>query len=234
MGARRARPVVLDAGAFIAFERIRSRPLLLLLAAAVTCCGGRPPAVEPPAHEIPPPAADAGTPPLAASAASAASAPSANAAAPPADAGAPLPQPATLTIDERAQIASSALELALVEKAIPDYGLLKNPKKVVLAVDNLEGAAPVVKGVELSVMSADAIRAKADREGDFLFLAFGPIEMQADGAVHVSLRNTWALGAASRQAGKIIMSGGGMALRFRREGPNRNAWKREVLMKWIS
>jgi len=150
---------------------------------------------------------------------------------------APLPMPDAgapavgLTLDERSEIVSSALELALVEKAIPDYNLLKNPKSVVLADANLAGLAPKANGVTLQVMSADAIQSKADREGDFLFLEFGPMTTDADGSIRVSLSNRWALSSASRKAGKIVLSGGGFGLRFRRD---RAGWKREVVMKWIS
>ena len=46
-------------------------------------------------------------------------------------------------------------------------------------------------GHKIILMSTDSIQAKADREGDFLFLEFKYFQTQNDGSVKVRLDNDW-------------------------------------------
>ncbi len=142
----------------------------------------------------------------------------------------PPPEPASLAQADRDEMARLALDLALVARQIPDHGLLKDPKHVVVSTENLPAPPPRLDGVELLPMSADAVQSKADREGDFVYIVLGAPEAHPKG-IRLSIFNRWAIGAASKKAGKIFLSGGGMSLLFHKEG---GAWKVDIVTKFIS
>lgn len=189
-----------------------------------------PPEKTSPATAAPdPPPSPASAAPAPSAAPTASSTPTAGSAdAPPQEL--PPPQPASLAQADRDEMARLALDLALVARQIPDHALLKDPKHVVVSTENLPAPPPRLDGVELLPMSADAVQAKADREGDFVYIVLGAPEAHPKG-IRLSIHNRWAIGAASKKAGKIFLSGGGMSLLFHKEG---GAWKVDVVAKFIS
>lgn len=201
--------------------------VLVLLAA----CSGRSPAPVPAPAPVPTPAPAPAPAPVPVP-------PSPQPVAPaPVDAGLPdgvssdadAPAPAELTEGDRREIVRAALEVALVDRKIPDHALLKDPKNVLVDRENLHGPPPALPGIALTAVSSDEAQARADRTGDFLYLELGELRRTGDD-VSLSVRNRWAIGLASRKAGKIFLSGGGLSLRFTRTP---EGWRPKIVATWI-
>ena len=65
---------------------------------------------------------------------------------------------------------------------------------------------PNLPGINIILLTPDAIQEKADAEGDFTYLRFTSFEIQRDGVL-VNLDNIWAVGKDSMYA---YLSGGGV------------------------
>jgi hypothetical protein len=133
-----------------------------------------------------------------------------------------------LTQADKSAVIKSSLEIALLNKQIPDYGLLKDKRNVVLSTENIPPRfVPKVSGVNLILLSPEQIKRKANLEGDFVFFSFRNIESNGD-RISVVLTNTW---VKSKNSRKVYLSGGGMFLEYRKEN---DKWVGEVVGSWIS
>jgi len=64
-----------------------------------------------------------------------------------------------------------SLEWGLVEKNVPDYGLLSDPQNIVLVLEGFETrTVPKLPGANLTLLSKEEVKAKVDAEGDFLYV----------------------------------------------------------------
>jgi hypothetical protein len=134
------------------------------------------------------------------------------------------------TTDDKSEIVRLTLERALGDQEIPDYGLLTaGGKTLVLSSENIEDVdVGPVPGFELVVLSRDEIQAKADAEGDFLYLFFNPFEEESIDRVKVSFGSQWAVAQDSTSG---YLSGGGLQLVYDRRP---EGWVGEVVAAWIS
>jgi len=135
----------------------------------------------------------------------------------------------SLSDEDRAELIRLTLERALIEQEIPDYGLLEDPANVVLSTENIDAAlVPELPGVSLELLTPDEIQARADEQGDFLYLRFDRLEADSAEEVSVSLSNSWAVGADSDN---VYLSGGGFTIEYTKTG---ESWTGEVTETWIS
>ena len=131
---------------------------------------------------------------------------------------------------DKSEIVQLTLERALLEQEIPDYGLLTaEGNGLILSSENIEdvelGAVP---GFDLVLLSAEEIQAKADAEGDFLYLFFNPFEEESSDRVNVSFGSQWAVAEDSTSG---YLSGGGLQMVYERRP---EGWVGEVVAAWIS
>jgi hypothetical protein len=132
--------------------------------------------------------------------------------------------------DDKSQIVQLTLEKALVEQEIPDYTLLTaGGDELILSSENIEdveiGDMP---GIDLVVLSREEIQARADAEGDFLYLFFNPFEVETDDRVNSGFGSQWAVGQDSTAG---YLSGGGWQMVYERQP---DGWVAEVLAVWMS
>jgi hypothetical protein len=118
-----------------------------------------------------------------------------------------------LSASDRAAITRLALQVALEKKKIPDYKLLRNPRRVVISTSNLKLPPPRLRGVKLIPLSPKAIQARANKRGDFLYLRLGVITAGPNGP-RLWIYNRWVLSARSIKRRKIMLSGGALLLEF--------------------
>jgi hypothetical protein len=131
--------------------------------------------------------------------------------------------------DDKAQVVRLTIERALFAQEIPDYQLIADQSNIVLSTQNLDRAwVPQLDGINIILLDPKEIQAKADHEGDYLYLRFRELEIQKDGRIIVSLDNVWAVSKNSRL---LYLSGGGFTIEYRREN---GRWVGEVTMSWIS
>jgi hypothetical protein len=128
-----------------------------------------------------------------------------------------------------AEIIKLTLERALVDQEIPDFQLLEDKENIVLSAENIDPSlAPTLPGINLILLTPEEIQARADEEGDFLYLSFQPIESESESKATVSLNNTWARATDSET---MYLSGGGFTVEYTKESGN---WTGEVTTAWIS
>jgi len=130
---------------------------------------------------------------------------------------------------DRAQLIRLTLERALLAKEIPDYELLANQEEIILSLKNIDPSlVPELPGVNLITMTPEEIQAKANDEGDFLYLEFQEIVASSPDRVSISLNNGWAVAENSKTG---YLSGGGFVIEYVKEG---DIWSGEVIGIWIS
>lgn len=129
-----------------------------------------------------------------------------------------------------AEIIRLSLNIALVDKEIPDYHLIKDKENIILCTENLvEGLMPEMDIVNLVILDLDDIQSKADREGDFLYLRFTKLDMHTDGmGATVHLDNMW---MSRRGSPYAYLSGGGLNISFIKES---GIWNGKIQAIWIS
>jgi len=132
--------------------------------------------------------------------------------------------------DDKSQIVRLTLERTLVDQEIPDYNLLTaGGDELILSSENIEDVEiGDVPGIDLVVLSREEIQAKADAEGDFLYLFFNPFEVETDNLVNLSFGSQWAVGQDSTAG---YLSGGGLQMIYERQ---LEGWEGEVLAVWMS
>jgi hypothetical protein len=138
----------------------------------------------------------------------------------------------TLIEKDSIELVRLTLQYALSERHIPDYKLIKDTINYILLPINIQPSwIPQLLGHKIILMSTDSIQAKADREGDFLFLEFKYFQTQNDESVKVCLDNDWCFSRLPTSGSHSNLSGGGIILTFFRDG---QSWKRSELMQiWI-
>jgi hypothetical protein len=128
-----------------------------------------------------------------------------------------------------AEIVRLSLIIALVDKEIPDYHLIKDKENIVLCSENInEFLVPEIDGVNLIVLDLDEIHSKADREGDLLYLRFTKLWIINDRHAIVNLDNMWMMRTGRPY---MYLSGGGLSISFNKES---GVWNGRVLSIWIS
>lgn len=134
------------------------------------------------------------------------------------------------TNEDKTEIVRLSLERALVDQEIPDYGLLvEKGNEIVLSAENIgDVTVPDLPGLMLIVLSPEEIQAKADREGDFLYLRFNPFEIETPDKVSVGLGSQWAVAEDSTTG---YLSGGGLQMIYQRQ---HESWAGEVEAIWMS
>ncbi|MDI7276306.1 MAG: hypothetical protein QME94_10025, partial [Anaerolineae bacterium] len=86
-------------------------------------------------------------------------------------------------------------------------------------------------GRKVIILDTSAIRARADSEGDFLYLRFDRVDLREDEAT-VRLSLIWAISKATRESGRAPLACGGAEVLFRLE---EQTWAAaQVLALWHS
>lgn len=130
---------------------------------------------------------------------------------------------------EHADILELALTRALVDRELPDVGLLQDRHRVVLSDSHIEREwLPVLPGIELILMSEEQIAAKANRDGDFLFVYVSDFDLGVENTARVRVQSVW---ARSDDSTVIYQSGGGFTVTYERDGDN---WVEASSVSWIS
>ncbi|MFZ3130616.1 MAG: hypothetical protein WA125_05795 [Desulfosporosinus sp.] len=125
-----------------------------------------------------------------------------------------------ITNNSRKMIVKRTLEIALVEKKLPDYELLNKEDSITLSLENIDPETiPKIPGVNFIVLSPELIQEKANNEGDVLYLRFSNLKVHFLQS-SVSLDNSWATAVKSK---KGYLSGGGFTI-----------WFFNVLGNWIN
>jgi len=142
----------------------------------------------------------------------------------------PADEPADLLSDEdQADLIRLTLERALVDKEVPDYQLLAEQGPFVLSTENVDPAlVPELEDVDLTLMTPEEIQARANEEGDFLYLRFDEITAESADKATVSFSNAWAI---SEDSDVGYLSGGGFSIEYVRE---LGGWHGEITSVWIS
>lgn len=135
-----------------------------------------------------------------------------------------------LSAADRAELIRLTLARALIDREIPDYNMLTEGQAfVVLSTENIDPSlVPELDGVMLDVLTPEEIQAKADADGDFLYLRFQDVTAVSADEARVSLANTWAIASDSDQ---VYLSGGGFTIEYTR---TTDGWQGEVTEAWIS
>ena len=140
-------------------------------------------------------------------------------------------QTKTFTDDDKIELIKRTLKVALVEKQLPDYNLLKDTTQIILSSENIRSSwIPQFSDFHLIVLSPDSIKSLANYKGDFLFLAFKSFSVKENADIQVTLANEWSVSQKSSEEKLIFMSGGGLSLFFYKEfgqwkeRPTRESW----------
>ena len=136
----------------------------------------------------------------------------------------------SFTADDKTEVVRLSLERALVDQEIPDYQLLvQESDEIVLSSENISDIeVPEIPGYQLLLLTPEEIQAKANAEGDFLYLQFNPFEVNSPDEVGVGLGSQWAVADASTVG---YLSGGGLQMLYTREDAG---WIGEVEAIWMS
>ena len=136
-----------------------------------------------------------------------------------------------ISIEDKKTIVRLMLEGVISGGGWFDYRLKQDNRKVlILSTRNLDkNLVPSFPGVDLILLSPGAIQKKADEEGMFMYLAFGPMNVISADTVAVSLSSLWALG--KKDKGVVILSGGGRDFYWIREN---DVWINRGFSSWRS
>ncbi len=134
-----------------------------------------------------------------------------------------------LSQEDRAEVIRLTLERALVDQEVPDYQMLAEQGTFVLSTENVDPAlVPELEGIDLTLLTPEEIQARANEEGDFLFLRFDEMSAESADKVTVSFSNAWAVAEDSDTG---YLSGGGFSIEYVREN---GGWNGEITSIWIS
>lgn len=132
--------------------------------------------------------------------------------------------------EDVAELIRLTLERALVAQEIPDYQLLTAASQtIILSTENIDPTlVPQLAGINLMLLSPEEVQAKANAEGDFLYLRFAEITAVSPTNAFVSLDNTWMPATGSEMG---YLSGGGFTIEYEKTA---NGWQGEITGMWIS
>lgn len=106
---------------------------------------------------------------------------------------------------------------------------MQDRQNVILSTENIgEVTVPDVSGFSIILLTPTEIQDRANAEGDFLHLRFGPLQNEGADKVNVGLGNVWATAEGSSIG---YLSGGGLEMVYecRQDG-----WAGEVVAMWMS
>ena len=127
------------------------------------------------------------------------------------------------------KILDLAMERALIEKKIPDHGLLADPWKVILSNRNLPAEwKPRLPGVDILVLAEAEIKTRANRDGDFLFIYVSELTFPDSDTANIRVHSVW---AKADESTVVYLSGGGFAVIYKKDG---DTWKEVSSASWIS
>jgi hypothetical protein len=144
--------------------------------------------------------------------------------------GQQLPDAQAASTDSReVTILNLAMERALIEKKIPDYGLLADPRKIILSDRNLPADwVPQLADIEIRILSEAEIEARANRDGDFLFIYISELSFPDSDTASVRVHSMW---ARAKDSKIVYLSGGGFVVIYQKDG---ETWKESSSASWIS
>jgi len=140
------------------------------------------------------------------------------------------------TISEHSGVVSDedkaeVIRLTLAQAISSKLGLLEreqSDKGVILSTRNIKPEwVKDVPGIRISLLGQKQIQAKADREGDFLYMSFPEITTRG-ACVAVTVTNTWAV---ARHSKLVHLSGGGYTYEYRKES---GKWIGKFVIGWVS
>ena len=136
----------------------------------------------------------------------------------------------SFSTDDKTEVVRLSLEKALADQEIPDYQLLvRESDEIVLSSENItEIEVPDVTGFQLLLLTPEEIQAKANAEGDYLYLQFNPFEVNSPDEVAVGLGSQWAVADDSTVG---YLSGGGLQMLYTRGDVG---WSGVVEAMWMS
>lgn len=137
-----------------------------------------------------------------------------------------------LTAADKDEIIKPMLEEALTRKSIPSYVNLIVGNDALLSTVNIESQRiSNLAGLRLVLLSPSEIQARANRQGDLMYLEFGKFEPHGSCAA-VSLSNRWADGTTTIETGPKSRLGEGCLyyVFYKRSGK----WVGEFVDGWIS
>ncbi|MDA1188392.1 MAG: hypothetical protein O2854_01740 [Chloroflexi bacterium] len=115
-----------------------------------------------------------------------------------------------LTDEDKAAIVRAALEWAIVDQNVPDYGLL-NPDSIVLSLEGIGVIEiPELEGLNFVILSAEEVQARANESGDFPYVRVSEVRQNGT-VVEISIETQMAA-AEDSEIGYLV--GGGCFLRF--------------------
>ena len=127
------------------------------------------------------------------------------------------------------KILDLAMKRALTEKKIPDHGLLADPRSVILSNRNLPADwEPRLAGVEIRILTQAEIEARANRDGDFLFIYVSELSFPDSDTANIRVHSMW---ARAKDSTIVYLSGGGFAVIYQKNG---DTWKEVSSASWIS
>lgn len=136
---------------------------------------------------------------------------------------------AVSTDSREATILNLAMERALIEKKIPDYGLLADPRKIILSDRNLPADwVPRLADIEIRIMTEAEIGTRANRDGDFLFIYVSELSFPDSDTASVRVHSMW---ARAKDSKIVYLSGGGFVVIYQKDG---ETWKESSSASWIS
>ena len=137
-----------------------------------------------------------------------------------------------LTAADKDEIITLMLEDALTRKRIPSYSNLIMDNNALLSTVNIESQrVSNPAGLRVVLLSPGEIQARANRQGDLMYLEFGKFEPHGS-CVAVSLSNLWADGTSTIETGPKTLLGEGCLnyVFYKRSGK----WMGEFVDGWVS
>ena len=114
---------------------------------------------------------------------------------------------------DRQELIRVAFEWALLNKNLPDYGLLPDPTNVLISLENLPvDDLPTLPGVTLTALTEVELQSKADDEGSLMRMSLDNLVIAGDTA-EIKVANWW---IASSTETRGFLSGGFCDLKLRR------------------
>jgi hypothetical protein len=131
---------------------------------------------------------------------------------------------------EMSELLRLTLERALIAQEIPDYeSLIAERDEIILSTENIVPALiPELAGVNLVVLTPAEIQAKANEEGDFLYLKFEEFTAVSATEARVSLNHIWMRAEDSEM---VHRGGGGFVIEYTKTAAG---WQGEITSSWIS
>ncbi len=127
-------------------------------------------------------------------------------------------------VTDRQTLIRVALEWALVDKNLPDHGLLPDPTNVLISLDGEAGGGPSISlsadelptlpGVTLTALTEGELQKKADTEGSLLRMSLENLVIAGDTA-EMRVGNWW---VRSSTETRQFLSGGFCELQLRKTG----------------